>query len=67
MNAYGVVNSTLALTSAPDRGKWLASHFGRFTRVGRVSLESAYSGAFLQLPRLDYPFSVVQPAPWPEY
>lgn len=43
MNAYGVVDATLALTSAPDRGKWLASRFGRFTRVDRVSLEFAYS------------------------
>jgi len=44
MNAYGVVDATVALTSASDRGKWLASRFGRFTRVERVSLESAYSG-----------------------
>lgn len=44
MNAYGVVDSALASTSAPDRVKWLASRFGRSTRVGRVSLESAYSG-----------------------
>jgi len=44
MIAYGVVDATLALTSAPDRGKLLASRFGSFTRVDRVSLESAYSG-----------------------
>jgi len=44
MNAYGIVDSALALTSAPDRGKWLVSRFGRSSRVGRVSLESAYSG-----------------------
>jgi hypothetical protein len=40
MNAYGGVDATLALTSAPDGSKRLASRFGRFTVGNMLSLES---------------------------